>query len=207
MVLLLDNYDSFTYNLYDYILQLGQQCQVVRNDEMSLEQIAALNFSSIVISPGPKTPKEAGITMQLIEHFHKTKPILGICLGHQAIGQFFGAELVKAAKPMHGKTSSITHNGYWLFKGMPSPFEVMRYHSLVIEENIPKNLQLLAETNTREPMVIAHENLPIIGVQFHPESVLTEHGLQLLKNWFEGIDVKTDSSRAIQIPASEDTRR
>ena len=188
MVLLLDNYDSFTYNLYDYILQLGQQCLVVRNDEMSLEQISALNFSSIVISPGPKTPKEAGITMQLIERFYQTKPILGICLGHQAIGQFFGAELVKAAKPMHGKTSSITHNGHWLFKNIPSPFEVMRYHSLVIEENLPKYLHLLAETNTREPMVIAHKNLPIIGIQFHPESVLTEHGLQLLKNWFEGID-------------------
>lgn len=197
MVLLLDNYDSFTYNLYDYILQLGQQCQVVRNDEMSVEDIAALNFSSIVISPGPKTPKEAGITMQLIEHFHQTKPILGICLGHQAIGQFFGAELIKAAKPMHGKTSSITHNGHWLFKGMPSPFEVMRYHSLVIEENMPKSLHLLAKTNTREPMIVSHENLPIIGIQFHPESVLTEHGLLLLKNWFEGIEAKCDIAKQL----------
>lgn len=204
MLLLLDNYDSFTYNLYDYILQLGQQCTVVRNDEMSVDEIAALNFTSIVISPGPKTPKEAGITMQLIERFHQTKPILGICLGHQAIGQFFGADLVKAAKPMHGKTSSISHNGHWLFKGIPTPFEVMRYHSLALEENMPKCLHLLAQTNDREPMVIAHENLPIIGVQFHPESVLTKHGLQLLANWFEGIEVKTGESK---IPASEDTRR
>lgn len=188
MVLLLDNYDSFTYNLYDYILQLGQQCTVVRNDEMSVEEIVALNFSSIVISPGPKTPKEAGITMQLIERFHQTRPILGICLGHQAIGQFFGAALLKAAKPMHGKTSVVTHNNHWLFKGIPTPFEVMRYHSLVLDEKLPKCLHLLAQTNDREPMVIAHENLPIIGVQFHPESVLTEHGLLLLQNWFEGID-------------------
>lgn len=188
MVLLLDNYDSFTYNLYNYILQLGQQCTVVRNDEMSVEEIAAINFTSIVISPGPKTPKEAGITMQLIERFHQTRPILGICLGHQAIGQFFGAELVKAAKPMHGKTSVVTHNNHWLFKGIPTPFEVMRYHSLVLDEKLPKCLHLLAQTNDREPMVIARENLSIIGVQFHPESVLTEHGLLLLQNWFEGID-------------------
>jgi anthranilate synthase/aminodeoxychorismate synthase-like glutamine amidotransferase len=204
VVLLLDNYDSFTYNLYDYILQLGQQCTVVRNNEMSIEEIAALNFSSIVISPGPKTPKEAGITMQLIERFHQTRPILGICLGHQAIGQFFGAQLVKAAKPMHGKTSTISHNNHWLFKGIPTPFEVMRYHSLVIEENLPKYLHLLAQNYDRELMVIAHENLPIIGIQFHPESVLTEHGLQLLQNWFEGIDTKIDVSK---IPVSEDTCR
>ena len=134
MVLLLDNYDSFTYMLRDYVLQLGLECKVVRNDEMNLEKLEALNFSSVIISPGPKTPNQAGITMKFIEHFYTSKPILGICLGHQAIGEFFGAKLVKAIKPMHGKISSISHAEHPLFKNMPEEFEVMRYHSLVLKE-------------------------------------------------------------------------
>ena len=129
MVLLLDNYDSFTYNLRDYVLQLGKECKVVRNDEMTIDELAALNFSSAIISPGPKTPGDAGLTMQFIDRFHTTKPILGICLGHQAIGGFFGAKLIKAAKPMHGKTSVITHSGHFLFNDMPQQIEA-QYHKL-----------------------------------------------------------------------------
>lgn len=184
MVLLLDNYDSFTYNLRDYILQLGKECVVVRNDEMNLEEIEKLNFYSAIISPGPKTPHEAGITMKFIERFHKEKPILGICLGHQAIGEFFGAKLVKAIRPMHGKTSLIRHNKNYLFKDLPDEFDVMRYHSLVISEVEQSKLQITAATKENEVMAITHPELKIAGVQFHPESILTPNGLQILKNWF-----------------------
>ena len=187
MVLLLDNYDSFTYILRDYILQLGLECKVVRNDEMSLEKLVALNFSSAVISPGPKTPREAGITMKFIEHFHTSKPILGICLGHQAIGVFFGAKLKKAIKPMHGKISVINHSNHFLFKNLPDEFEVMRYHSLILDELDETDLQVIALTNENEVMAIAHPQLKLAGVQFHPESVLTPHGLQIMKNWFDTI--------------------
>lgn len=185
MVLLLDNYDSFTYNLRDYILQCGKECRVIRNDEMSLNEIEKINFSSAIISPGPKTPHEAGITMKFIERFHQTKPILGICLGHQAIGEFFGAKLTKAIKPMHGKTSIIKHNNNFLFKNLPAEFEAMRYHSLILTELEKTELQIIATTKENEVMAIAHPTLKIEGVQFHPESILTEHGLQLMKNWFE----------------------
>ncbi len=187
MVLLLDNYDSFTYNLRDYILQCGKECRVIRNDEMTLDEIQSLNFSSAIISPGPKTPHEAGITLKFIERFHKTKPILGICLGHQAIGEFFGAKLVKAIKPMHGKTSVITHNKSYLFKNLPDEFEVMRYHSLVLQELEKTELQITATIKENEVMAFAHPVLRIAGVQFHPESILTPTGLQLMKNWFEFI--------------------
>lgn len=187
MVFLLDNYDSFTYMLRDYIFQAGLECTVVRNDEMSLDEMEALDFSSAVISPGPKTPHEAGITMKFIEHFHTSKPILGICLGHQAIGEFFGAKLAKAIKPMHGKTSPITHTPHFLFKNLPDEFEVMRYHSLVLKEVEKTELQIIASTNENEVMAIAHPQLKLAGVQFHPESVLTPNGLQIMKNWFDSI--------------------
>jgi len=207
MVLLLDNYDSFTYNLRDYVLQLGLECMVVRNDEMTVEEIAGLDFWSAIISPGPKTPVEAGITMQFIERFCTTKPILGICLGHQAIGEFFGARLVKAARPMHGKTSVITHTNHFLFSGIPEQIEVMRYHSLILEDLAETGLEAIACTTearllgtptTRgtgtpaagaenEIMAIAHRDLKIAGVQFHPESILTPQGLHILKNWFSHI--------------------
>jgi anthranilate synthase/aminodeoxychorismate synthase-like glutamine amidotransferase len=187
MVLLLDNYDSFTYNLRDYVLQLGPECKVVRNDEMTVEELAKLDFSSAIISPGPKTPRDAGITMQFIDRFHTSKPILGICLGHQAIGEFFGAKLVKAAKPMHGKTSVITHAGHFLFNGLPPEFEVMRYHSLILDALEGSPLQVIANTAENEIMAIAHNDLKIAGVQFHPESILTPQGLNILKNWFSHI--------------------
>ncbi len=187
MVLLLDNYDSFTYNLRDYILQCGQQCVVVRNDEKSLDEIEQLNFTSAIISPGPKTPAEAGITLQFIERFYLQKPILGICLGHQAIGEFLGAKLVKAAKPVHGKTSVITHNNNYLFRHLPAQLEVMRYHSLILTQLQNTPLQVTATTAHDEIMAFAHPVLKLAGVQFHPESVLTTHGLQIMKNWFEEI--------------------
>ena len=187
MVLLLDNYDSFTYNLYDYVLQLGHECKVVRNDEMSLDELATFNFSSAIISPGPKTPNDAGVTMQFIERFHASKPILGICLGHQAIGEFFGAQLVKAVKPMHGKTSVITYTNDFLFDGLPQQFEVMRYHSLVLNGLDKTALNITAKTAENEVMAIAHKELKIAGLQFHPESILTPLGLSILNNWFKHI--------------------
>jgi anthranilate synthase/aminodeoxychorismate synthase-like glutamine amidotransferase len=187
MVLLLDNYDSFTYNLYDYVLQLGMECRVVRNDEMSVEELTELNFSSAIISPGPKTPNEAGITMRFIERFYLWKPILGICLGHQAIGEFFGAKLIRAVHPMHGKTSVITHTGHFLFDNLPERMEVMRYHSLILTDLEKTPLKIVATTDAMEPMAIAHSELKIAGVQFHPESILTPNGLGILKNWFKHI--------------------
>lgn len=187
MVLLLDNYDSFTYNLLDYIQQLGKACKVIRNDEMTLQEIENINFESIVISPGPCIPETSGITMDLIQKYHETKAILGVCLGHQALGQFFGAKLVKAPKPMHGKVSAITVNTqHYLFKNLPAKIEVMRYHSLILEEvNAPMNT--IAHTAHNEIMAIAHKNLPLAGVQFHPESILSKDGIHILKNWFEHI--------------------
>jgi anthranilate synthase/aminodeoxychorismate synthase-like glutamine amidotransferase len=183
MVLLIDNYDSFTYNLNDYILQCGETCRIVRNDELTLKEIETLDFSSAIISPGPKTPEDAGITLTFIDKYVEKIPILGVCLGHQAIGEFFGASLVKAIRPMHGKTSEVITGEHPIFEGLPSSFKVMRYHSLVLQ-NIPTNeLQVIAETAEGEVMAIAHLKLPIVGVQFHPESILTEHGYQLMKNW------------------------
>lgn len=184
MILLLDNYDSFTYNLQDYILQLGEECRVIRNDEFTTEEISADSFDSLVISPGPKTPKDAGITMQMIEKFYLSKPILGICLGHQAIGEFFGATLEKAQKPMHGKTSVINCEDHFLFKDLLKQLEVMRYHSLILKKTETTSLKIIAQTNEHEIMAIAHKSMPIAGLQFHPESVLTKDGLTLLRNWF-----------------------
>ncbi len=183
MLLLIDNYDSFTYNLKDYLGQLGQTCMVVRNDEMDLEEIKRLNFDKIVLSPGPQRPADAGLLMPLLKEFHTQYPILGICLGHQAIGEFFGAKLVKANYPMHGKVSDITHNAEDIFKNIPSPFKVCRYHSLelVSVKNTP--LQVLATTNKNEVMAIKHKQLPLWGLQFHPEAILTQYGMVLLKNW------------------------
>ncbi len=183
-ILLVDNYDSFTYNLYDYFQQLGANCTVIRNDEYSLKAIKDMKFDGLVLSPGPKIPKEAGIMMELIEHYHRIRPILGICLGHQGIGEFFGAKLVKADLPMHGKTSKIQHKGHPLFSGLPASFDVMRYHSLILK-NVRPSLQVIASTNSGEIMAAAHSKFNVIGIQFHPESVLTDFGLQILKNWLE----------------------
>lgn len=181
-VLLIDNYDSFTYNLYDYFLQLETNCQVLRNDELTLAEFQALDFDVLVLSPGPQRPEDAGLLMPLLDFFHNKKPILGICLGHQAIGAQFGAALKRAALPVHGKTSILQHQNHHLFKGLPVTFEVMRYHSLILEQLSSTPLEIIGQTPEGEVMAIAHQSLPIIGVQFHPESILTEHGLELLAN-------------------------
>ncbi len=184
-ILLIDNYDSFTYNLYDYFLQLGTSCTVVRNDEWLLSDFLTFPFDALVLSPGPKKPLDAGLLMPLIELFHQKIPILGICLGHQGIGEFFGATLKKADLPMHGKTSTLRHSGHPLFANMPEQFEVMRYHSLILKNLENTNLEIIAQTPEGEIMAIAHKELAITGVQFHPESILTEYGLLILSNWIK----------------------
>lgn len=182
-ILIIDNYDSFTYNLFDYFCQIGTDCQVIRNNELTFEQFCALEFDGLVLSPGPKRPSDAGLLMPLIDYFHDKKPILGICLGHQAIGEYFGATLSNSPIPMHGKTSTIHHQHHPLFGGVPASYSVMRYHSLQLENLSATPLAVIAKTDTNEVMAIAHQYLPIFGVQFHPESILTEHGIALLENW------------------------
>ncbi len=189
MLLMIDNYDSFTYNVVQYLAELKADVQVYRNDEITIEQIEALNPERLVISPGPCTPNEAGISMAVIQHFAGKLPILGICLGHQSIGQVYGADIIRAKEVMHGKTSPIFHNGEGVFKGLPSPYEATRYHSLVIDQKtLPECLELTAWTEDEngkidEIMAVSHKTLQIEGVQFHPESILTEHGHALLKNF------------------------
>ncbi|EIN9357352.1 aminodeoxychorismate/anthranilate synthase component II [Vibrio vulnificus] len=189
MLLIIDNYDSFTYNLYQYFCELGAQVQVVRNDEIDLAGIAQLNPTHLVISPGPCTPNEAGISLAAIEHFAGKLPILGVCLGHQAIAQVFGAKVVRARQVMHGKTSPITHNGRSVFKGLNNPLTVTRYHSLVVEYgSLPECFELTAWTthvdgSMDEIMGYQHKTLAIDAVQFHPESIKTEQGHQLLANF------------------------
>ena len=190
-ILLIDNYDSFTYNLYDYLLQTGVECVVFRNDAFSLVDLEQIDFQAIVLSPGPKRPSDAGLMMHVIEQYHTRLPILGICLGLQGLGEFFGAKLVKAAVPMHGKTSLIQHNGHRLFKDIPTPFTVMRYHSLLLQSLDETALECLATTATGEIMALAHQTLPLFGVQFHPESILSEHGLLLLRNWVDFLRAQT----------------
>ncbi len=187
MILLIDNYDSFTYNLYQYLSELGADVQVVRNDKISIEDIRALGPEAIVISPGPKTPSEAGISELLIRELHRTVPILGVCLGHQAIGEVFGGTVVKAPVPMHGKISQIIHTGRSIFASLPIPFPATRYHSLVVSrESIPDELELIAWTEDNLVMGLKHRDYPTVGVQFHPESVMTENGKTLLQNFING---------------------
>lgn len=186
MLFMLDNYDSFTYNLVQYFGELGQTVQVARNDQISMTEIEALNPERICISPGPCTPAQAGISIELIHHFAGKLPILGVCLGHQAIGAAYGGDIVRAREIMHGKVSPVTHTGTDVFKGLPSPFNVTRYHSLAIaRDTLPDCLSITAETADGEIMGIAHRTLPVYGVQFHPESVLSEHGHALLRNFLE----------------------
>ena len=185
MVLLIDNYDSFTYMLRDYVMQCGQECLVVRNDEMTVAEIGGKRFDSVIISPGPKSPADAGITLDVIRTFKDNTPILGICLGHQAIGQVYGAELISAVKPIHGKTSLIKHSAHPIFKDIPEQIEVMRYHSLILENVASTELQVIAETISGEIMALAHPKKKIVGLQFHPESILSPYGLQMIKNWFQ----------------------
>jgi anthranilate synthase component 2 len=191
MVLMIDNYDSFTYNLVQYLGELGAQVRVVRNDELGVAEAVALNPERVVISPGPCTPNEAGISVPLIQALAGKVPILGVCLGHQSIGQAFGGRIVKARAVMHGKTSPVYHAGQGVFVGLPEPFQATRYHSLVIEwASLPRDLEVTAWTRTEdgardEIMGVRHRNLPVQGVQFHPESILTEHGHTLLRNFLE----------------------
>jgi para-aminobenzoate synthetase component 2 len=184
MILLLDNYDSFTYNLAQYLGQMGQHLEVRRNDQISLDEVAALHPERILISPGPCTPQEAGISIPLIQRFAGEIPILGVCLGHQAIGAAFGGKIIRAQKLMHGKTSEIEHDGRGVFENLPTPFTATRYHSLIVErESLPRGLEISAETIDGVIMGLRHRKHRVEGVQFHPESVLTVAGFDLLKNF------------------------
>lgn len=184
MILVIDNYDSFTYNLVQYLGELGEEVVVRRNDEIDLEGIVSLNPDHILISPGPCTPNEAGITLEVIERFKGEIPIFGVCLGHQSIGQAFGGKVIRAERLMHGKTSPIHHQGESVFAGLPSPFTATRYHSLIVErETLPDCLEITAETAEGEIMGLRHKQYAVEGVQFHPESIITDHGHQMLRNF------------------------
>ena len=184
MILLIDNYDSFTYNLYQYLCELGAEVQVERNDQISLDDIEKAKPEKIVVSPGPCTPKEAGISVEVIQNFGNRIPILGVCLGHQCIGEAFGGTVGGAGEIVHGKTSAINHNGVGVLRDLPSPFEAIRYHSLVVhQEGLPNNLEVTAWTNNGLIMGLKHKQYPIEGVQFHPESIMTDSGKDLLRNF------------------------
>jgi len=192
MLLMIDNYDSFTYNLVQYLGELGADVEVHRNDQISVEEIEQLQPTRIMISPGPCTPNEAGVSMDVIRHFAGKVPILGVCLGHQSIGQVFGGDIVHAREIMHGKTSLVFHNGEHVFRGLSNPYTATRYHSLVIDKHtLPDCLEITAWTENEkgeldEIMGVKHKELDVEGVQFHPESILTEHGHELLKNFIDG---------------------
>ncbi len=189
MILMIDNYDSFTYNLVQYLGQLGQDVVVYRNDGITIDEIRQLAPDAIFLSPGPCTPKEAGITVDVIREFHKSVPIMGVCLGHQAIGYTFGGNVVRAGRLMHGKTSQILHDGNSIFKGLPNPFTAGRYHSLLVEKvSLPSCLAVSAETEEGEIMGIRHQEYLVEGIQFHPESILTPHGKRIIKNFLDMIE-------------------
>ena len=186
MILLLDNYDSFTYNIYQYMSELGAEVKVIRNDKISLSEIKDLNPEKIVVSPGPCTPQKAGISNDVIKTFGENIPVLGVCLGHQCIGESFGGIVMGAGEIMHGKTSLIHHDGKGVFLGIPSPFMAIRYHSLVIQnETLPDELEISAWTDNGIIMGVRHKSLPVEGIQFHPESIMTEYGKELLSNFLK----------------------
>ncbi|MBP1721032.1 MAG: anthranilate synthase component [Deltaproteobacteria bacterium] len=186
MILMIDNYDSFTYNLVQYLGQLGRVVAVYRNDEITLGEIESMRPEAIFLSPGPCTPKEAGVTVDVIRHFYRRVPILGVCLGHQAIGYAFGAEVVRAGRLMHGKTSPVFNDGRTIFRGLPNPFTAGRYHSLLVQKGtLPPYLEVSAQTEEGEIMGIRHQSYPVEGVQFHPESVLTPNGKRILRNFLD----------------------
>ena len=182
MILIIDNYDSFTYNLYQQIEALGKKTRVFKNDEISLDKIKKLKPEKIIISPGPKRPEDSGLSLKIVQNFHKKIPILGVCLGHQCIGQIFSSKVVHAKKILHGKTSKIFHNNQGILKNIKNPFEAARYHSLILEK-LPEDFTLTAWTKNNEIMAIQHNKFPLHGVQFHPESFLTEEGNKLMKNF------------------------
>ena len=184
MILVIDNYDSFTYNLVQYFGELGAELRVVRNDAVSVNELVKMKPDRLVVSPGPCTPTEAGISCDAIARLAPIIPTLGVCLGHQSIGQVYGGKIVRASQPMHGKTSLIRHHGQGLFKNLPSPFEAIRYHSLLVErESLPADLEITADTDQGEIMGLRHKTFPLHGVQFHPESILTQNGRQILINF------------------------
>ncbi|KAA3659372.1 MAG: aminodeoxychorismate/anthranilate synthase component II [Chloroflexi bacterium] len=186
MLVVIDNYDSFTYNLVQYFGELGQEIKVFRNDQVTVDEIRALNPDHIVISPGPGEPDDGGVSLEVLKELGATTPILGVCLGHQCIGQAYGGEVVRAPRLMHGKTSNVYHEGKGLFFGVPSPFQATRYHSLIVEEPMPDVLEVTAFTRNGEVMGVRHKEHPVVGVQFHPESILTEHGKRILQNFLDG---------------------
>ncbi len=191
MILMIDNYDSFTYNLVQYLQMLKQELQVRRNDSITIEEIETLAPSTIVISPGPCSPDQAGISLDIVRHFAGRIPILGICLGHQTIGQVFGAKVIKAIEPVHGKVHEITHTNQGVFEGLNNPLKVTRYHSLVLErETLPACLEITAETKQGEIMGIRHKEYAVEGVQFHPEAILTEQGMELLNNFVKRFSIE-----------------
>jgi anthranilate synthase/aminodeoxychorismate synthase-like glutamine amidotransferase len=193
MILLIDNYDSFVYNLARYVCELGFEARVVRHDAVSVDEIAALDPSHIIISPGPCTPAEAGISTDVVRRLGQRLPVLGICLGHQCIGAAYGAGIVRAGRPMHGKASRIHHNGRGIFAGLPDPFQAARYHSLVISRTaIPADLRVTATAEDGEIMAVEHARYPVVGLQFHPESVLTDHGYRLLDRFLRGSASRTE---------------
>lgn len=184
MLLMIDNYDSFVYNLVRYFEEIGEQVEVIRNDKIIMNDIDVNKYLGIIISPGPKNPKEAGLSLDIIDKFKGKIPILGICLGHQCIGHYFGSKIIKGEQPMHGKISEVTHNNHGLFNNVKSPVKVTRYHSLIVDkETLPKELEITAESFDNVIMGIKHKKLPIYGVQFHPEAELTEEGHKILENF------------------------
>ncbi len=200
MILLIDNYDSFVYNLARYVRELGGEPVVRRHDAVGLDEVAELAPSHVIISPGPCSPKQAGISTDLVRHLGPRIPILGVCLGHQCIGEAYGGEIVRARRPMHGKTSRITHTGAGVFEGLPNPFVATRYHSLVIAPgSVPPELRVTATSEDGEIMAVEHAEHPVVGVQFHPESVLTEHGYRILERFLRGT-----AARFHELPAGAD---
>ncbi len=201
MILLIDNYDSFVHNLARYVRELGEEAVVRRNDALTLDEIAALDPSHIILSPGPCTPLEAGISTDVVRRFGPTTPILGVCLGHQCIGAAYGADIVRAAHPLHGRTSPIAHDNSSILAGLPSPFRAARYHSLVIaRRSLPASLRILASADDDgEIMAVAHREYPVVGVQFHPESAASEHGYVMLDRFLHG-----DASRGAELPNRAD---
>lgn len=186
MILVIDNYDSFTYNLVQLLGTLGADVKVIRNDAMTLEEIKALAPQHIMISPGPGRPNDGGVSLDVVRELGSSTPVLGVCLGHQCIGQAYGGKVVRAPKLMHGKTSQVFHRNQRLFTGVPSPFEATRYHSLIVEEPLPESLSITAFTDEGDVMALRHKEHPVVGVQFHPESILTTYGARIVQNFLEG---------------------